>query len=232
MSVKVIKKLNKFVVYSNYDKKLLDLVKSYPESKWDSKNREWIIPNRFYNQFLNRLQQSYFRHEFDFDEENADSNQDLPVIITSFDDFIEADFNSNKINNELTEFGSIDGHYIVGETMRIKKDELINLLQIILKNSLHFKLQDSKQSHDDYKTFNKRESSSECILGLKKKKKISQSEINHEGIEQLDNKNEKYDKMVHVSEAINRVILAQRKSMLRQIQIQKEKQTNQSSEAL
>jgi len=40
MSVKVIKKLNKFVVYSNYDKKLLDLVKSYPESKWDSKNRE------------------------------------------------------------------------------------------------------------------------------------------------------------------------------------------------
>ena len=38
--------------------------------------------------------------------------------------------------------------------------------------------------------------------------------------------------MVHVSEAINRVILAQRKSMLRQIQIQKEKQTNQSSEAL
>jgi len=116
--------------------------------------------------------------------------------------------------------------------MRIKKDELINLLQIILKNSLHFKLQDSKQSHDDYKTFNKRESSSECILGRKKKKKISQSEINHEGIEQLDNKIEKYDKMVHVSEAINRVILAQRKSMLRQIQIQKEKQTNQSSEAL
>jgi len=98
MSVKVIKKLNKFVVYSNYDKKLLDLVKSYPESKWDSKNREWIIPNRFYNQFLNRLQQSYFRHEFDFDEENADSNQNLPVFITSFDDFIEADFKRNKIN--------------------------------------------------------------------------------------------------------------------------------------
>ena len=147
MSVKIIRKSTKFNVYSNYDKKLLDLVKAYPESRWDSKNREWTIPNRFYDNFMIKLQSCYFRHEFDFEEKEESKhtvNTALttkskilpPVIITIiFNDCVQVSLVDKTDCPQIRKLAKKNGIFDDGKIIIINNKDLRELLLLLDKSN-------------------------------------------------------------------------------------------------
>ena len=153
MPVKIIKKTNKFAVFSNYDKKLLQLVRTYPGAKWDAKNREWLLSNQFYDSFMLQLQKSYFRHEFEFEEQNASKiykqKKQLDVEITIQDNQIIADFKRQIISEELHELTKKSNtHHSIEDnlfdpfatTLTIAKDKESQLFAILKKKKMPWRI--------------------------------------------------------------------------------------------
>ena len=228
MPVKIIKKTNKFVVFSNYDKKLLQLVRTYPGAKWDAKNREWLLSNQFYDSFMLQLQKSYFRHEFEFEEQNASKiykqKKQPDVEITIQDNHIVADFKRQIISEELHELTKkkSNTYHSIGDnlfdpfatTLTIAKDKEFQLFEILKKEKMPWcikknKFQISSEQMPAVKSIDERVQ----ILINKEKTKQSDCRINLERKE-MCLKNKAIDKILKTNAQITESIETSRRSMI------------------
>jgi hypothetical protein len=88
MSIHLVKEKTKLNIFSKYDEKLIQLIKSYEKRYYDQKTRSWSLSLTDYESFINQLNELNYKFELEEDTSHkcliAKNGNDLEISFNSY----------------------------------------------------------------------------------------------------------------------------------------------------
>ena len=175
MSIKIIKNKKSFKVESDYDKKLLEVIRSLEKRSFNGKSQTWMINIAHYEEFMERLEDMNYEYKL----EDNNPNQ---LTITQEGDKLVIVFNAYlkqfSLLRELTDDYQYDRE---AKKMILPLSTLQSLTEVLKSNSITYDLAtdlDKKVKCNKKLNFDK-------IDSISKKHKSNNEYVNF--IEEIDN---------------------------------------------